>query len=216
MKNDTQIQNEVTAAMHWDPSVTETDIKVSVHDGVVTLNGSVPCFAEKGAAERATQRVVGVRAIIEAMAVNPSGLHARVDAEIAQAVVIALQSHVWVPTTVAALIESGWVTLSGNAKWGFQRDAAEAAVRCLAGVQGVTNRIAIETQVEPHAVRSAIEAALQRNAELDAKDIKVAANGGRVTLSGTVRSFDEREEARSAAWSTPGVTEVQNDIGVRS
>ena len=54
------------------------------------------------------------------------------------------------------------------------------------------------------------------DAELDARNIKVTAVGGRVTLAGTVRSWDEREEARSAAWSAPGVTDVVNDIGVKS
>lgn len=216
MKNDAQIQDEVTAAMRWDPSVTEADISIMVKDGVVTLSGSVPCFAEKAAAERATQRVAGVQAIIEGMIVNPSGLHVRSDAEIAQSVVTALASHVWVPTTVATLIESGWVTLSGRVKWGFQRDAAAEAVRCQPGVQGLTNRILIETQVDPRSVEAAIEGTLRRNAELDAQDIRVSAMGGRVTLSGTVRSWDEREEARSAASNTPGVTEVENDLGVRS
>ena len=216
MKTDQQLQQEVTAQMHWDPSLTETDIVVSVEDGIVTLGGSVPFFAEKAVAERAAQRVVGVTAIVETMAVHPSGVHERGDAEIAAVVVGALASHVWVPDTVQATIEDGWVTLSGDVRWGFERDAAEAAVRCLFGVQGVTNRLDVRSPIEAGGVQASIEAALARDAELDSHDIRVTTYGGCVNLAGTVGSWDEREEARAAAWGTPGVTEVQNDLRVRS
>lgn len=216
MTNDKKLQQDVIAEMHWDPSLTETDITVVVADGVVTLTGSVPYFAEKAVAERAAQRVAGVTAIVEAMTVNPSGIHKRSDAEIATAVVGALASHVWVPDSVQATIENGWITLTGGVTWGFQRNSAADAVRCLPGVQGITNRVVVKSDVAPTAVQSAIEAALRRDAEIDAHNIRVTTNGSCVTLAGTVRSWDEREEARAAAWSTPGVTEVQNDLSVSS
>ena len=216
MKTDQQLQHEVTAQLQWDPSLTETDIVVTVASGVVTLSGTVPFFAEKTVAERAAQRVVGVVAIIEAMTVRASGAHQRSDAEIATVVVAALATHVWVPDTVQATIENGWVTLSGDVRWGFQRQAAADAVRCLYGVQGVTDRIDVRTAVDAAGVKAAIEATLAHDGELDARDIRVTTAGSCVNLAGSVRTWDEREEARAAAWSTPGVTAVQNDLRVRS
>ncbi|BBO34247.1 hypothetical protein PLANPX_3859 [Lacipirellula parvula] len=214
MAKDEKLKYDVIEELRWEPTVTATDISVSVKDGVVTLSGSVPHFAEKRAAERATQRVEGVKAIVEEMEVNLSGIHKRKDSEIAQSVVEALGWHVWVPSHVQATVENGWVTLTGTVTWGFQRTAAEDSVRYQSGVKGVSNNITLKPSVQPAAVKDAIEKALKRDAEIDAERIEVSADGGKVTLAGTVNSWDERGEASSAAWGTPGVTEVQNNLAV--
>jgi osmotically-inducible protein OsmY len=214
MKTDVQLRNDVIQELRWEPTVTATDITVATHDGVVTLSGRVPHYAEKAAAERATQRVEGVKAIAEEMEVHPVGFFDRKDSDIAQAVVTSLRWHVWVPSHIQATVENGWVTLTGCVKWEYERTAAKDSVSYLPGVKGVSNNITLKPTVQPTAVKDAIEKALKRNAEIDAAQIKVSADGGKVTLAGTVRSWDERDEARSAAWNAPGVTEVENELAV--
>ena len=214
MKTDAQLKKDVMEELRWEPSVTANDINVATHDGVVTLSGRVPHYAEKLAAERATQRVEGVTAIAEEMDVHPTGTFDRKDSDIAQAVVNSLKWHVWVPSHVQATVENGWVTLTGTVTWGYQRNSAEDCVRYLPGVKGVSNNVILKPSVQPTAIKDAIEKALKRDAEIDAENIDVSADGGKVTLAGTVTSWDEREEAATAAWSAPGVTSVENNIAV--
>jgi osmotically-inducible protein OsmY len=216
MKTDAELKNDVTAELLQEPTVTSAEISVATHDGIVTLSGSVPSCAEKLAAETTTQRVDGVKAIAEELEVTLPGSHHRPDAEIAAAIVSALGWHVWVPDTVHATIEDGWVTLTGVANWEFERKSALEAVRYLTGVQGVSNNIGITSSAQPTALINAVEKTVKRDADVDADRIEVSAQGGNVTLTGTVPTAHDRDAAGSAACGVAGVKSVANDLVVSS
>jgi len=212
MKTDVQLKNDVIEELKWEPTISSININVVTNNGVVTLSGTVPHYAEKSAAERATQRVEGVKAIAEELEVHTIAI--RKDSEIAQAVVNSLEWHVWVPKHVQATVEDGWVTLSGCVQWEYQRTSARDSVSHLSGVRGVSNNIMLTPSAQPTAIKDAIEKALKRDAEIDAENIDVSADGGKVTLAGRVTSFNEREVAETAAWRAPGVTSVENKLAV--
>ena len=214
MKTDKQLQKDVMDEIKWEPSATAAQVGVSAANGVVTLNGTVATYAEKWAVERAAQRVEGVKGIAEEITIKLSGVHSRTDAEIAEAALSAFKSHVWVPDDIQVIVAQGWVTLKGQANWEYQRAAARDAVCFLPGVKGVSNDIILKPTAQPSAVKDAIEKALVRNAKIDAGKVKVAADGGTVTLSGSVRSWNEKDQAGKAAWNAPGVNTVRNDIAV--
>ncbi len=209
MKTDFELQQDVSAELQWEPSVHAARIGVEVHDGVVTLAGQVDSYAEKWGAERAAQRVAGVKALATELKVQLSGARRHTDADIAQAVENVLSwSSALPPGAVRVLVEGGWVTLTGEVEWHYQRQAATASVRHLLGVTGVSENITLKPVVEPGAVRADIEAALKRSAVVDAGEIKVAVSGSDVTLSGLVHSWHERNAATHSAWGTPGVRNV--------
>lgn len=215
MKSDTQLQRDVTEEIRWDPSVGRAEIGIAARDGVVTLSGQVDSYAKKLAAVRAAERVSGVKAVAEEMTVALPLPFERTDTDIAHAAVNALRWDIEVPDeTVKVRVENGWVWLEGEAKWEFQRSSAERAVRYLTGVKGVTNLIKIVPHASIPDVERRIDSALKRQAELDAKRIRVDASKGKVTLTGTVRSWTEREAAERAAWSAEGVTAVEDRLDV--
>jgi osmotically-inducible protein OsmY len=215
MKTDSQLQQDVMAELKWEPSVHAAQIGVEVKDGVVTLSGEVSSFCEKWNAERAAQRVQGVMALAVDMNVKVSGLGKRTDADIAESARNVLSwSNALPENTIKVMVEGGWLTLSGEVEWQYQRQAAANSLRHLAGVTGVSNQIAIHPMLSASAVKSDIEAALKRRATTDSKGISVEVSGDEVTLSGNVHSWAERDLATRSAWSTSGVRHVIDNMGL--
>ena len=216
MKTNVQLQSDVRTELAWDPRVDDKEIRVDATGGVVTITGTVPTFADKWAAERAAERVFGVQAVANDLAVAVPVTYERSDTDIAQTVIDALEWDVQVPDTkIKAAVSNGWITLQGDVEWRYQRDAAARAVRNLAGVRGVTNNIMITAKrVSSHDVSKSIKEALERRADRTADRINVETLGSVVTLTGTVTSFGDRRAAEGAAWSAPGVSDVLDELAV--
>ncbi len=216
MKSDTELQKDVAAELKWEPRIRDDEIGIAVRDGVVTLTGTVPDYAQRRAAVKAVERVIGVRAVAQELAVKvPDAFH-RSDTDLAHQVVNTLTWDIEVPNQkIKARVEDGWVTLEGEVDWQFQRNAVERAVRYLTGIKGVSNLLKIKAHASSDDVAQHISAALGRSAEADArKKIKVTATDGKVTLTGTVRSWPERADVERAAWSATGVTAVDDRLAV--
>ncbi|MBE9638783.1 BON domain-containing protein [Salipiger mangrovisoli] len=212
---DTDLRQDVVDALEFDPSLDAANIGVAVEDGTVTLTGHVRTLMEKRTAERIVKRVKGVRAIAEEIEVRPIGAHLTADDEIAQRAVNLLRWSSSVPKdTIMIKVESGVVTLTGKVHWQHEKNAAERAIQVMSGVKSVSNLIEIVPAVSASDVRQRIESALRRDAELEAKRIKVHVSDRQVTLEGKVRNFAERDAARRAAWAVPGVTSVVDHMGI--
>jgi osmotically-inducible protein OsmY len=213
MKTDSQLQQDVMAELKWEPSVHATQIGVEVKDGVVTLDGEVSSYSEKWDAQRAAQRVSGVKALAVELKVTLSQFGQRSDADIAKSAKNILDWTSSLPAdAIKVLVEGGWLTLSGNVQWQYQRQAATDSVRNLLGVTGVSNQIAINAAVSASEVKSDIEAALKRSSTADAKTITVSVKGSDVTLTGSVHSWAERDIATHSAWSSAGVHNVIDEM----
>jgi osmotically-inducible protein OsmY len=209
---DERLKTTVSNQLAWEPDVDATLIGVTAKDGVVTLTGYIDTYAGKLAAERATRRVFGVKAIVNELEVKLA--LERIDPDIAASALDALKNRVDVPLGIGVTVRNGHVTLTGTVEWNFQKAAAERAVKYLRGVRGVSNQIALKPKVSPKDVQTRITEALHRHADLDARRIHVDAQGARVVLTGAVNSWTDKEEAQRAAWAAPGVIAVENRINV--
>ena len=210
--NANQLKQNVIDELEFEPSIEVAHIGVAVEESVVTLTGHVATYAEKTALEEAVRRVRGVKGIAQEVVVRPAGTNLTADDEIAKQALHMLNWHVLVPSdAVQVKVEHGRLTLSGNVEWHYQRNAAADAVKNLFGVSGVTNSIRV---VPPKSaasdVKMMIESALKRTAEVEANAIQVTVADGTVTLEGKVKDWAERMAVERAAWSAPGVYDVED------
>jgi osmotically-inducible protein OsmY len=220
VKTDTELQRDVMTELKWEPTIQAAEIGVSVKDGMVTLNGDVDSYGKKWAIVRAVRRVSGVKVVAEEIKVSPPDSYKRADEDMAQSATNVLNWNSWVPRDrVKVMVQDGWITLSGNVDWYYQKQRAEEAVRHLIGVLGVTNSITIKPPVptvKTSEVKNGIEDALKRNARLlrAADKIRVEISGSKVILRGSVGSWADYDEAEYAAYCAPGVSEVENKLTV--
>ena len=215
---DFELRKDVLDELEWDPSIDARTIGVAIEGGVIALTGHVSSYADKTNAEKIVKRVHDVQGVANDLEVKLSTSFERDDVDIARSAVQALEWNVSVPKDrVKVTVTKGWVTLDGSVDWYYQKRAAEDAVFVLAGVRGVGNKINVLTkQIRVEDVKGKIEAALRRNAEIDSKKIIVQTSEGKVTLSGSVRSWVERQDAVNAAWSAPGVMNVVDQIRIHA
>ncbi len=210
---DKLIRQNIIDELDFDPSIDAAHIGVAVENGIVTLSGHVGSYTERVAAEKAAQKVRGVRGVVEEIRVRFGGETPPRDEDIAQRAVQMLDWSVTVPKgAVQVKVQNGWVTLTGKVDWQYQKEEAYRSIRRLAGVAGIMNTIEVMPKASAPDVRAKIMAALKRNAELEADAIKVTVKDAKVVLEGKVNAWYERELAENAAWSAPGVRAVEDHL----
>lgn len=214
MTTDRDLKRDIERELEWDPALDARRIGVAVVDGIATLTGEVMSYPEKWKAERATERIMGVKGIANDIEVRLAAV--RTDADIIRAAVEALDADVDVPREITVRVDDGQLTLTGQVGWDYQRRAAARAVRGIVGVRGVTNLITLAPGVEPEDIKARIEETFTRAAVYDAGNVRIEVMGSEVALRGTVRSWVERNEAQKAAYAAPGVTAVHNYLVVRA
>lgn len=218
MKTNDQLQKDVMDEIKWDPQLRDirSEIGVSAKDGVVTLSGVVDTFNKKIAAEKAAQRVHGVKVVASDVEVRTNNFSKKTDTEIAEVVKNALRWNSAVDEDkIEVKVDHGWVTLDGEVEWKYQKGIAYNSIEGLLGVRGISNNIKIKpAPIDTTDIKHKIAAAFHRNATIDSHAIRVEADGNRITLRGTVMSYAEKEEAERVAWSSPGVLQVDNKIEI--
>ncbi len=208
-----QLQKDVMDELVWDPILSSTEIGVTVKNGIVTLSGQVTSFGKKVAAENAAKRVKEVKAVATDIVVKLPGDLTLSDTDIAGAALNALKWSSFVPDNKVKLkVDDGWVTLEGEVEWQFERESASSAIRNLIGVKGIHNLITVKPRITSRIVKDAIKKALERSADIEAENIQIIADGGKVTMKGKVHSWNERSAVERAVWSTPGITDVKDEL----
>jgi osmotically-inducible protein OsmY len=212
---DGSLRQDVVDELEFEPSLDAANIGVAVASGVVTLTGHVKSYIEKVKAEEVVRHVKGVHGIAQELEVRYPSDKKTSDDEIAKRALNIIGWDTTIPADkVQVKVEKGWVTLSGQVDWYYQRDAAENAVRRLHGIKGISNLLTIQPRAQVSDIKNRIETALKRNAELEASNIHVSVAGNTVTLDGNVKAWTERYAAENAAWATPGVNVVDNRLHV--
>ena len=210
--NDVRVRDAVVRQLDWDPELDASAIGVSAGDGVVVLTGFVSTYAEKLAAERVAKHVRGVRAVANEIVVRQrAGI---TDVDIAHNALAMLKHRPDLSEAVQIAVHHGHVTLTGQVEWLLQKEAAEHAIEHVRGLLGIFNHITVKPRSAQRDVHRRIVTSLHHHADLDARQIRVAVDDDAVRLTGTVRTWMQRDAAERAAGSAPGIRSVDNQIVV--
>ncbi|WNH07772.1 BON domain-containing protein [Thalassobellus suaedae] len=216
MRTDAQIKQDILDQLEFQPNIEETKIGVVVKDGVALLTGSVFSYASKIAIVKAIKKVAGVKGIAEGIKIGYMSNLNKTDTEIANSAIKAIEWHTSIPNNKIIIeVDNGWITLSGELEWAYQKDAARRTVEYLSGVKGVTNHITLkQTSIHPKDIKKKITKAFERSAMIEALGITVETTDHAVKLTGKVRSIAEKDTAQKAAFNAPGVYAVQNELKI--
>jgi osmotically-inducible protein OsmY len=158
---DTRLVRDVLEELQREPRLEGAWIEVEAQDGIVTLSGCVPVYAQVFTAEGAAKRVPGVRAVANQIAFEPVG-GPRSGTEIAVAATDALRAEEAVPSDrIQVTVRDGWIILEGDVDSPSEKEAADRAVRRLIGARGVTYSILVQP-----AARTPIAAAGRKSEQL--------------------------------------------------
>jgi osmotically-inducible protein OsmY len=215
-RSDRDLKQRILRELKWDSRVSWASVNVEVTDGIVTLVGIVPSYVQKIAAQEAAHRVAGVLDVANDIEVRPIEQFVRTDSEIAGAVRNALEWDALVPNElIQSTVSDGWVTLEGQVDYGRERTDAERAIRRLAGVVGVINKVTIRKQtVNEKQLREEIEFALERRADREAERLRIEVHDGAVDLWGRVHSWQEKRAVIGSIAHAPGVTELKDHLRI--
>ncbi|WP_282032384.1 BON domain-containing protein [Winogradskyella eximia] len=215
MRTDSEIKSDILEELAWQPNVDETEIGVVVEDGTVMLTGVLDDYRKKVAAEYAVKNVRGVKALVGDIQVKYGANYQKTDLEISKAIVKAFEWNTAVPEDeISVEVRDGWVNLSGEVDWAYQKDAAKRVAENIIGVKWINNAITIKQSIQPADVKEQINKAFLRSADIEANAITVEATEGLVKLFGTVHSIAEKKAAEDAAYLSPGVHIVINELEV--
>ena len=216
MKSDTELVEDVTDELFFDPRISDLDgIAVAAASGSVTLRGTVGSFHQKRSAEKAARRVDGVTYVNNELQVRLMTEFRREDSDIRAAALQALMLDSLIPSEeIDVKVRDGLLTLTGTVAWQYQSDLAEDDVLPLIGIVDIENAIVVANDATAADVSDRINDAFLRNAQLNDSEIEVSSANGSVTLAGIVGTWSEHDEALDAAWSAPGVSRVRDDLVV--
>lgn len=215
MKTDIEIQKDVLDELKWEPYLSATEIGVAVKNGIVTLSGTVNSYLKKTRAEKAAKRVSGVKAVAEDIEVKYADSLLKNDTEIAETILNALKWHSAInEEKIKVKVEDGIVTLDGEVDWEFQRNSAVMQIENLIGVKRIVNNITIKSGIVPKELKQKVNSAFHRSATIDSEKINIEVAGSKVTLTGKVRSWAEKNDAENAVWAAQGVNKVENNLEI--